>query len=161
MSTTCTCCRGRRCVRVRSAEEIAFDAALLGLREKLAGEPPQAWLGKAVPQHPRPWEMTRRQFEAAAAPSFEPSWATRGRRFVGLSQSVLRREIHFLLRCPGGPVDGYRVRVPAARTDLHDQPHRAFVEAALAEGLRVPHDALSDYPDLGSGVWQQPAPRLT
>ena len=53
------------------------------------------------------------------------------------------------------------VRVPAARTDLHDQPHRAFVEAALAEGLSVPQAALSDYPDLGSGVWRQPAPRLT
>jgi hypothetical protein len=145
---------------VRSAEEIAFDAALLRLRDKLASNSPRFRLDRQN-QEPRPWEMTRRQFEAAAAPSFEPSWATRGRRFVGLSQSVLRREIHFLLRIAGGPSDGYRVRVPAARIDLHDQPHRAFVEAALAEGLSVPQAALSDYPDLGSGVWRQPAPRLT
>ena len=162
-TTTCACCRGRRCVRVRSAEEIAFDAALLRLRDKLATEQHRGVLHQSVtqqPGHPRPWEMTRRQFEAAAEPGFQPTWS-RGLRFRGLSQSVLRREIHFQLRCPGAPVDGYRVRVPAGRADLHDQPHRAFVEAALGEGFSVPSSVLSDYPELRAGVRQSsPTPRL-
>jgi hypothetical protein len=31
---------------------------------------------------------------------------------------------------------------------VYTEPHRAFVEAALAEGLSVPPRVLSDYPDL-------------
>jgi hypothetical protein len=107
--------------------------------------------------------MTPAQFEAAAEPRLQPTWATPtwtgrrgasmrpGHRFMGLSRSVLPREIHFLLRCKGGPPDGYRVRVPEARPDLYEQPHRAFVEAALAEGLVVPSAAAADYNDLTSG----------
>ena len=161
-TTTCTCCRGRRCVRVRSLDEIAFDAALRRLRDKLAGEQ-QASIEHQTPSRtrdvlPRPWEMTRQQFDAAAEPSIESAWGTP--RFRGLSRAVLKREVHFLLRCPGGPSDGYRVRVPARRADLHDQPHRAFIEAALAKGLSVPAEVLSDYPELRRGRLLATPPRL-
>jgi hypothetical protein len=103
--------------------------------------------------------MTRREFEAAAEPSIESAWGTP--HFRGLSRSVLRRELHFLLRCPGSPDDGYRVRVPARRADLYTEPHRAFVEAALAGGLTVPPSVLSEYPELGDGrPLAAPPPRL-
>ena len=169
-TSTCTCCRGPRCVRVRSLDEISFEAALRRLRDELASEqrpgvhrPP---VTRPLVNHPlanrppvdrrpdllpRPWEMTRRQFEAAAEPSVELKPAAGGVRFWGLSWSVLRHEVEFLLRCPGGPVDGYRVRVPAHRAELCDQPHRAFVEAALADGRVVPSSVLDDYPELRNG----------
>ena len=159
MSTACTCCRGPRCVRVRPADEIALDAALLRLRDTLAREQPGSSRCSPRPfAHARPWEMTRREFDAVAAPSLQPTWGTEGLRFRGLSRSVLRREIQFVLRCIGGPVEGYRVRVPAGRPELGDQPHRAFVEAALAEGLAVPIAVLGEYPDLGSRSPTLPAP---
>jgi hypothetical protein len=174
MSTSCTCCRGRRCVRVRTPDERAFDSALVRLRDKLARERPQPvheyepFQPNPLPDDPRPWEMTRRQFEDAAEPKFEPSWGTGalrltdgpGHRFLGLSRSVLKREIRFMLRCAGGPVEGYGVRIPATRPDLEEQPHRAFVEAALAEGQVVPWMVLREYPDLSSGIAQLAPPRL-
>jgi hypothetical protein len=170
-TTTCTCCRGRRCVRVRAVDEISFDAALRRLRDKLARERRAA--ADAAPREParqrdsrgsdadplpRPWEMTRGQFEAAAEPGVETNWGTP--RFRGLSRSVLRHEVHFLLRCAGGPLDGYRVRVPAPRADLYEQPHRAFVEAALADGLAVPSTVLTEYPELRHGRSVAAPPRL-
>lgn len=163
MSTTaCTCCRGRRCTRVRSVDEISFEAALRCLRDKLVSErqasvqqPP---LGRGPDMLPRPWEMTLPEFEAAAEPRVESRWGVT--RFRGLSRSVLRRELHFLLRCPGSPADGYRVRLPALRADLYTQPHRAFVEAALADGLTVPPHVLSDYPELADGRPLAAPPRL-
>jgi hypothetical protein len=142
--------------------EITFEAALRRLRDRLSGEgqpePPRERVSRNPEAPPRPWEMTRGQFDAAAEPTIQLAWGTT--RFRGLSRAVLRREVHFLLRCPGGPVDGYRVRVPARRADLHDQPHRAFVEAALADGLSVPSAVLSDYPELKEGRWEAPSPRL-
>jgi hypothetical protein len=51
------------------------------------------------------------------------------------------------------------VLVPAERPDLYDQPHRAFVEAALAEGVSVPDSVLSDYPELRTGRALEP-PRV-
>jgi predicted transcriptional regulator len=182
MATTCTCCRGRRCVRVRQPDETAFESALVRLRDKLARERRLAQLAREPErahhdadepaiEDPQPWEMTRQQFEAAARPAVAGAWSKtwamrRARlpvsapRYLGLSQSVLRREIQFSLRYPGGPLEGYRVRVPATRVDLHDEPHQAFVEAALAEGRPVPAAVLRDYPVLGSGVWKLPAPHL-
>ena len=163
-------------MRVRAPEDRSFEGALLRLRDRLASERQLSATGSrlagvepsAPPEHPRPWEMTRREFEAAAEPRFERTWGgtgalqlTRGpgHRFLGLSQSVLRHEIHFVLRCPGSPPGGYGVRVPAGRLDLEDQPHQAFVEAALLQGYEVPHSVLREYPDVGSSPFL-PAPRL-
>ena len=102
--------------------------------------------------------MTLPEFQAAAEPTLDAVWGTP--RFRGLSRSVLRRELHLLLRCPGSPPDGYRVRVPARRTDLYSHPHRAFVEAALVEGLAVPPSVLRDYPELCEGRPLAPPPRI-
>jgi len=170
-TTSCTCCRGRRCVRVRTLGEIKLDAAFRRLRDKLIREQqqqqqaalaaPASELRVASPDPdapPTPWQMTRVEFDAAAEPAVETAWGTP--RFHGLSCSVLQREVHFLLRCLGGPDDGYRVRVPGRRADLYDQPHRAFVEAALAEGLAVPSSVLAEYPELRYGRVPVSAPRL-
>jgi hypothetical protein len=162
-TTTCTCCRGRSCVRVRPVDEISFDAALRRLNDTLVGQRQagvleQRRLDRTPHVLARPWEMTLPEFEAAAEPSVESRWGVP--RFRGLSRSLLRRELHFLLRCPGGPEDGYRVRVPAERDDLYTEPHRAFVEAALAEGLSVAPRVLSDYPDLPDGRALAAPPRL-
>lgn len=164
MSTTaCTCCPGRRCVRVRSMDEINFDAALRRLQAKLSSDSQRSQTHQSSRDFgqdalARPWEMTRREFNAAAEPTVES--AGNAPRFRGLSRSVLRRELHFLLRCAGSPPDGYRVRVPHRRADLYNQPHRAFVEAALAEGLTVPPSVLNDYPELRSGRPVATPPRL-
>ena len=174
MAAPCSCCRGRRCVRVRTPSETALDEAFLSLRDKLVTEKrirsieTEPFQRNPLPEDPRPWEMTRRQFEDAAEPKFERTWGSGalrltqgpGHRFLGLSQSVLRRELRFVLRCNGGPIEGYSVRVPGARPDLHEQPHRAFIEAALAEGQVVPWAVLREYPDLSSGLGQLVPPRL-
>jgi hypothetical protein len=161
-TTTCTCCRAHRCVRVRSGDEITFDAALRRLRDKLVSEcqPSQEEPSRGRPAGvlPPPWNMTRREFEAAAEPTIETAWGTP--RFRGLSRAVLRRELHFLLRCPGSPAEGYRVRVPDGRADLYAEPHRAFVEAALADGLTLPPSVLSDYPELQNGRPPAAPPQL-
>jgi hypothetical protein len=167
-TTTCTCCRGRRCVRVRSLNEIGLDTALLRLQDKLSrerspGRQLQLQLQPVAsePASPlRPWEMSRRQFDTAGQPGVESGAGRGAHRFRGLSRSVLRREVHFLLRYPGAPADGYRVRVPERRADLYNQPHRAFVEAALADGLSVPAGVLSEYPELRTGRPLATPPRL-
>jgi hypothetical protein len=52
------------------------------------------------------------------------------------------------------------VRVPARRADLYEQPHRAFVEAALADGLVVPGTVVAEYPELRAGRSRATVPRL-
>jgi hypothetical protein len=144
-------------------DEISFDAALRRLNETLVSQrqatvQEQPRLDRSAHLLLRPWEMTRPEFEAAAEPSVDSRWGVP--RFRGLSRAVLRRELHFLLRCPGSPEDGYRVRVPAEREDLYAEPHRAFVEAALADGLSVPPHVLSDYPGLPEGPAMTAPPQL-
>jgi hypothetical protein len=147
---------------VGSLGDIDLDGALRRLQAKLTAvsppnlphQPPRRESGVLPP----PWEMTPGEFEAAAEPSVDSVWGTP--RFRGLSRSVLRRELHFMLRCPGSPDDGYRVRVPAPRADLYTEPHRAFIEAALADGLTVPPSVLSNYPELRDGGPLESPPQL-
>lgn len=91
--------------------------------------------------------MSAEEFEAAAEPFLQVNgWASQ--RMFGLTVSTMRFGIRLRLRVPGGPDEGYLADVEAEDTASLDDPRRAFVVDALAQGHDVPADVLADYPDL-------------
>jgi hypothetical protein len=100
-----------------------------------------------------PWEMTADEFAAAAEPwvDLEPvRLLSEGpsHRVFGMTVSMLRKAVRLRLVVRGGPEDGYEVDVPWEDQVSREDPRRAFVAEALAEGFVVPRHVLADYPDL-------------
>jgi hypothetical protein len=105
-----------------------------------------------------PWELSAEEFAAVAEPFISVQPARRGQswpghRMFGLTVSTLRFGMRLRLVAEGGPEGGYLADVEWSDQASLEDPRRAFVADALAQGQYVPPEVLADYPELaGAGA---------
>jgi hypothetical protein len=100
-----------------------------------------------------PWEMTAEEFDAVAEPFVEmrptaPGRSWPGHRMFGLTVSTMRFGMRLRLVVEGGPDGGYLADVDWSDEASLEDPRRAFIADALAQGYMVPRHVLADYPEL-------------
>jgi len=152
------------CAECAGGSDRALDASVARLSASMA-KPPEPLpevtslgdleraAGKA------PWEMSAAEFNASAALRIVAVWTpdaerlTRLRqpppqRSLGLKRSYLRTGTELRLDVEWGPPEGYVLLVSQDEEATLNEPHRAFVKAALDQGIGVAAEILAAYPDL-------------
>ena len=154
------------CAECSVAEDRSIDRALdesvarvsesLSTPEPLPDVPSLGDLERAAGK--APWEMSALEFAASAALRIVPAWSPdaqprnrfqeASQRALGLKHSYLRTGTELHLEVEWGPPGGYVVLVPEDEEATLSDPRRAFIKAALDQGIRIAPEILDAYPDL-------------